>query len=719
MTKNEQHDAEKASAAISFLRSMVERRPGGEHRPQQEAAVRAIEDAIAEGDHLIIEAGTGTGKSYATAIPAILSGERIVYSTATKQLSEQIINQDIPVLRQEAREQTGRGFSASLLKGRDNYACLLKLDSLRSAAKNEPGAKAGSDSLFGDEEIEVVEPVAPSANEKSKFKKLAGEYKKAYAWADKTKSGDRSEAPAVSEDVWKGISSTNTECVGRSACPFGEMCFAEKARDEARAAQIVVTNHAITALDLENPDSSLLGERGVFIFDELHELDSYLSSAWGTVITTKMIADALILSRKFTPAVTSQNSYEKTMLDMTSHLDKFAGAIEDIDDGLFPENELPSGLESILAEMLGSVERILIIVSTAGDDAIKSQMMKSFGNVQEALSLFLLNSQENVRWAKNEAMTENYISGKGNKNGPAPVSLNCAPLRIGPRLMSALHEKQATMIGTSATIKVGGKFDSPIHELSLNEKIMVSNEQPRTFHAVDVGTPFNYAKQAMLFVPDHKTFPSAEYKSRIEHSAAVEEYSTKMITALGGRTLVLLTTSRRVQEVGDHLISSLPVPTAFKKGIRVLKQGDAPAPQLIEDFINDETSVLVATMGMWHGLNASGATCSLVIMDKIPFPPLGDPLATARQNYANEQGRNGFMDVYVAKANIKLAQGFGRLIRSMSDRGVVAVLDTRLKTKPYGQAMLKSLPQGLHTFTDIEVVCGALGRLRDSYEVAA
>lgn len=715
MTQNEQSAEEKDSAAINFLRDMVERRPGGEHRPQQEAAVRAIEEAIAKNEHLIIEAGTGTGKSFATAIPAILSGQRVVYSTATKQLSEQIIDQDIPVLRNEARQQTGKNFSATLLKGRENYACLLKLDSLRSAAKNEPGAAnkdGNSDSLFADDEIEVVETEEPSAADKSKFKKLAGEYKKAYAWADKTKSGDRSEAPAVSDDVWKGISSTNTECVGRSSCPFGEMCFAEKARDEARASQIVVTNHAITALDLENPEASLLGERGVFIFDELHELDSYLSSAWGTVISEKMIADSLILSRKFTPDPRAQKSYEKTMLDLTSHLDKFSGAIEDIDDGLFPENELPMGLESIMAEMLGCVERIIVIVSGAGDEAIKNQMLKSFGTLQEALSLFLLESEENVRWAKNEAMNDNFNQRKG-KNAPSPVSLHCAPLRIGPRLMSALHKKNAAMIGTSATIKVSGKFDSPIHELSLNEHIMDTDEQPRPFKAVDVGTPFNYAKQAMLYVPDHHSFPSAEYKSRIEHSEAVEDYTARMVKAMGGRTLVLLTTTRRVQEVGDYLIDNLP------KGIRVLKQGDAPAPQLIEDFVQDETSVLVATMGMWHGLNAAGPTCSLVIMDKIPFPPLGDPLATARQNYANEQGRNGFMDVYVAKANIKLAQGFGRLVRSMTDKGVVAVFDTRLHTKSYGKAMLKSLPAGVHMFTEIDVVLGALGRLKESYEKAA
>lgn len=711
LTKNEQHNAEEETKAIAFLRAMVERRPGGEHRPQQEAAVRAIENAIAKGEHLIVEAGTGTGKSFAAAIPAILSGERVVYSTATKQLSEQITNQDIPVLKEALQIQMGKNVSYALLKGRENYACKLKLDSLQSAEKNDPNKGAQTQSLFAEEEVEIIEEEKPTS--KRNAKKMASDYKKIYAWVGKTRTGDISEAPAVADDVWKGISSTNTECVGRSACPFGEVCFAERARDEARAAQVVVTNHAITALDLENPESSLMGERDVFIFDEIHELDSYLSSAWGTTISEKMIADALILSRKFKPALASQKSYETTMLSLTESLDKFSGEIEDVDHGLFAENELPKKLEVVLTDILAGVERILIIVSTSVDDPIKNQMLKSFSNLQDALSLFLVESQENVRWAKNDAMNESNSFFNKKNNNPAPPSLHCAPLRIGPRLMTALQTKQATMIGTSATIKVSGKFDSAIHELSLNEDLMGGTVPHRPFSAVDVGTPFNYAKQAMVFVPNKDSFPSAEYKSRTEHSESVEDYALKMITALGGRALVLLTTTRRIEEVGEHLATYLP------KGIKVLKQGDAPAPQLIEEFVNDETSVLVATMGMWHGLNAVGPTCSLVIMDKIPFPTIGDPLATARQNYADQQGRNGFMDVYVANANIKLSQGFGRLIRSMSDKGVVAILDTRLHTKPYGRSMLKSLPAGVSLFTELETVLGALKRLKEAYELAS
>lgn len=708
MTDNKNPNNETDSEALQFLRKMVADRPGGENRPQQEHAVLEIEDAISEERHLLIEAGTGTGKSFATAIPAILSGKRFVYSTATKSLSEQIINQDIPVLRKELKKQTGKTFTASLLKGRDNYACLYKVNSLKNADQANPD-NASQDSLISDEELDI-DTTAPQ----SKAKGLAAEYKEAYAWLEETESGDRSEAPPVSDEVWRGISSTNNECIGRSSCPFGEACFAELARDEARVSQVVVTNHAITALDLESPDSALLGDRDVFVLDEIHELDSYLSSAWGTTVSEKSIADALITSKKFKPPGKIEQSYTSTILNLTTLLDALGRELEDVEDGLFVENEIPLSLENVLKSISSDFLRIMLLVEGCEESSARNQVKKTFTGIFEDISRFLVHSRENVRWAKNEKTEKNTFRKKKRANAAKiPCTLHCAPLRIGPRLMNALAVKGITMIGTSATIQVAGKFDSPIHELSLNENVTVEKEKilpPRPYKTVDVGTPFDYARQAMLFIPSSKEFPSPDYKNIDEHSAAVEEYIHKMTDALGGRALILLTTTRRVTEVGEYLEAMLPAK------IKVLKQGDAPSNQLIEQFVADETSVLVATMGMWHGLNASGPTCSLVVMDKIPFASANDPLMTARKNYADEQGRNGFMEVSVAKANVKLAQGFGRLVRSMTDRGVVAILDTRLETKAYGRAMLKSLPDNVSRYSNLETVLGSLGRLKDSLE---
>lgn len=697
------------SEALEFLRNMVADRPGGENRPQQEHAVVEIENAIQSSQHLLVEAGTGTGKSFATAIPAILSGKRFVYSTATKSLSEQIINQDIPVLKAAMKKQHDRSFSAVLLKGRDNYACLQKINSLKNADEARPDS-GEQQSLLSDDEV-VVDKKTP----KGKMASLATQYKEAYAWVEETETGDRSEAPPVSDEVWRGLSSTTKECVGRSACPFGEQCFAEIARDNARMAQVVVTNHAITALDIESPDSPLLGEREVFVIDEIHELDNYLSNAWGTTITEKSIADALILSKKFKAPSSIESSYNSTVLNMTSLLDKLSIELEDLDDGLFPENEIPMGLERVLSAMKQDTYRLVLLLDNCEENATRNQTLKAFKGIAEDLTRFLIHSRENVRWVKNEKTVKEtfFRKKKKDKATPVPVSLHCAPLRIGPRLMKALHQKDATMIGTSATIKVAGKFDSPIHELSLNENIEDKEKgtlPPRQYKAVDVGTPFDYARQAMLYIPDSKSFPEPVYKTIEDHSAAVEETVEAMISALGGRALILLTTTPRVKEVGEYLEATLP------SKIKVLKQEDAPANQLIEEFVRDETSVLVATMGMWHGLNASGPTCSLVVMDKIPFASANDPLTNARKNYADEQGRNGFMEVPVAKANVKLAQGFGRLVRSMSDRGVVAILDTRLQTKAYGRAMLKSLPDNVSRYSNLETVLGSLGRLRESLE---
>ena len=666
---------------------MVESRPGGEHRPQQEMAVCAIEHAINNREHLIIQAGTGVGKTLSYAIPSILSGKKVTFSTATKQLSEQAYKKDIPVLKKALREQFGKYFKAALLKGRDNYACHLKFEGLKDLDNSAPQ----QDGLF-----EEAEPVTSTSAE---GQKIAKEFSEFFDWVETTETGDRSDAPPVSDRTWSSVSSNNNECVGKSVCPFGDVCFAEKARDNARVAQVVITNHAISALELENPDSTLMGEREVFVFDEIHELDNYLSSSWGTTITVKMIIDALQLAKKQKPAEASQETSWVTALENAlDALQIIESDYEELQDGLFKDNKLPYRLENALENMMTVLSRLSMLYNPESTDASEVKTVKTILSIIESLAMFLDDSEDTVRWAKTPR----------NDYDKSPVSLNCAPLRVGPRLMAALHSKDALMIGTSATITVAGKFDSPIRNFGLAEGIHATKESPgippRPFKALDVGTPFDYPRQGMFYLPTSKNFPSAEWKFREEHARAVEEESLKLVRAAGGRALILTTQEKRIKEIGAYLKTWLP------SNIEVLQQGDEPAPQLIEKFATDETSVLVATMGMWHGLDIPGPACSLVVMDKIPFKPQGDPLATARQDYVNKNGGNGFIEVYVADANVKLAQGFGRLIRTMSDKGVVAVLDTRLRDKAYGREMLKSLPP-MGIFSDIDQVEAALKRL--------
>lgn len=670
---------------------MVERRPDGEHRPQQELAVCAVEDSILLRHNALVQAGTGTGKSLAYLVPAILSDDRISVSTATKALSEQAMK-DIAILKGEMREQTGQSFSSALLKGRDNYWCLKKADQLESMDKANPNQD--SESLFKDEEVaDITEPV----ESKGKMKKMQQDYKKMFTWANRTKTGDRSEAPAVDDEVWKGLSSTNTECPGKSSCPFGEQCFAEMARDKARKAKIVVTNHAIVGLDLENPESTLLGDRDVFIFDELHELDNYLSSAWGTNLTIKMISDALILTKKHKVSSSDVRSYDSAMENAMAALDTLDKEYNKLEEGLFSDGMLPVDIEAALTILAGALERLVMLYAIKDATAGQSEVARTLSNLLDSVARLLVDSEENVRW----------VLAPRNEKDKKPISLNCAPLRIGPRLMKALHAKNAIMIGTSATITVGGKFDSPIHDFALSEYLGSDGDKKlehREFTVQDVGTPFDYPRQGMFYVPEAKAFPSPDYTNRLEHDAAVEAEALKLIKAAGGRTLLLTVKTERIKKLATYLKAYLP------KDIKILCQGDAPNPQLVEEFIADERSILIATMGMWHGLDVRGKSCSLVIIDKIPFKPGNDPLAKARKEYADRNGRNGFMEVFVAVANIMLAQGAGRLIRSLTDRGVVAILDTRLRTKSYGPVMMRSLPP-MGVFSDLKQVCEALERL--------
>lgn len=733
---NDEFDPEN-SESLDFLKEMIRNRPGGEDRPQQQKALLSIEKALSCNEHLLIQAGTGTGKSFATLIPAIMSGKRVVYSTATKQLSEQLYHNDLPTLKQEAKRQGTKEPSFSLLKGRDNYLCLKKLNELTSGDSNEPD-KTEQAGLF--EELDMVdvgnhtlpvEPVVEEAPGKKGRKPTAAEMQKEYeqmfAWAGRAQKqsekkgyvnpddGDRSGAPAVAEETWRGFSVNNNDCIGRNLCPFASECFSEAARMNAKTSQVVVTNHAVTALDLisDDPEKGMLGGREVYIFDEVHELDNFLSSAWGTVISEHLVTDAMKRAKKFQPSPAIEQQWSKLIDEIGVHTNDLSNRMLELEDGLIWPKPLSHSLRTILEDLAASLMRVVGITEGGSDEAEKETIRRAIVTVVDAIYVFLDNNEENVRWVKNELNKEEdeWIkkNRKGKKKDPAPPSLHAAPIRIGPRLMERLHEREATMVGTSATITVGGRFESPVHNFALSEKI--DGEDHRKFDALDVGTPFDYSKQAMLYIPNPSEFPTADYKNREAHSAAVEDTVSALVEATGGRGLILTTTTRRINEVADRLEDDLA-----GKNIRVLRQGEMPAPQLIDAFVNDETSVLVATMGMWHGLNAEGPTCMLVVMDKIPFPTMDDPLATARKSHADQNGGSGFMDVYVASANVRLAQGFGRLVRTMNDRGIVAILDTRMETKQYGRAMKKSFPPGVRTFNDEKVVVGAAQRLREARE---
>ena len=610
-------------------------------------------------------------------VPVVFHGSRAVVSTATKQLSEQIIKIDVPFLEKAIAEVAPtKKFKATLLKGRENYYC---------HAKGDESAKLSSEanSLFGLMDVENTK----TANKTTlKGAEMAKEISSIEKWADKTRTGDRSEAPAVSDQTWRQFSSNTSECPGRSVCPFGSICFAERARDDAKDADVVVTNHAVVAHDLMNDGDSVFGERELFIFDELHEVDNYLTNAWGTKLSSAIL--------KTTHGVFKQlgELKDSDVLEFEKLGKKFNPVTKTIAEGLI-QTEQP-----ILKELLNRLYSISTrIASQAGkivndkDENERKRKMasvvaKAAGNISDSAQLLMDDSISTVRWVSIQEEA---------------IVLNAAPLRVGPQLQQALEARGATMVGTSATVTVSGSFDIPIHNLALD----VSSTP---FKTVDLDSPFNYKTQAMMYIPDQNIFPAPIGANRLEHGEAVKKEAADLIEALGGRTLSLHTTTFAANDNAKFLRKKFPK-------MNILLQGDAPPSQLIEQFKNDEKSVLVATMGMWHGLDVPGPSLSLVIMDKIPFKPMSDPLSLARQAWAEQTGRNGFMDVYVADANTMLAQGAGRLIRGLSDKGVIAIFDTRLISKPYGRSMLKSLPAA-KIFQNKTLVISALKRLKTVLE---
>lgn len=671
------------SSANDLLVEIIGLKKGGELRSQQATAVEKISEAIDRKDNLLIEAPTGSGKTLAYMIPLIFHGSRAVISTATKQLSDQVFKIDVPFLvKSVSKVAPGKKFKATLLKGRENYYCY---------AKAEEQAKLSDDanSLFGMLELEEASSSKGSKNSvQGKGAQFAKEIKLLEEWSKSTKSGERSEAPAVSDQVWRQYSSTTAECPGRKICPLASVCFAEKARDDAKEADIVITNHAVVAHDFNSDGESrdsVFGDRHVFVFDELHELSNYLTNAWGT----RMSVDTLKHAVKTFKTLAELSDADVESIEKMSK--KFNPVAKMLDEGLIKDPTHLLG--ELLARIYSGAAKIAMQASKVAQDKdenerkrkMASNVFKVASELMTSAQLLMDDSVETVRWV--EVSKDDVLS------------LNAAPLRVGPKLQQALAERDAVMVGTSATITVSGSFEIPVHNLGLDMSTT-------PYKVVQLDSPFDYKKQAMMYVPSPDEFPAPVGADRKEHSEAVRKEVLRLVSALGGRTLSLHTTTWDAQETAKFLREKLPK-------MNILLQGEAPPNQLIEQFKEDEESVLVATMGMWHGLDAPGATLSQVIMDKIPFKPMNEPLSLARQAWAEQTGRNGFMDVYVADANVMLAQGAGRLIRSVTDRGVISILDTRLISKPYGRSMLKSLPEA-KIFQDGAMVVKALERLKDS-----
>jgi len=637
----------------TVLREVTERLEGAEVREEQIVSTVKVKECIDSRTPLLLEAGTGTGKTLAYLVPLIVSDKRAVVSTATKQLSEQIINKDMPFLHDAVKESSSpnKSFKYALLKGRDNYFCWYK-----------------------DAEVSKLDDGELDVGSKNKIAKEIAALKK---WSDETSTGDRAEAPdIVSDKIWKQYSSNSVECIGKNMCPFAAECFAERAKDKARDADIVVTNHSVVAHDLVS-ESSSLGERDVIIFDELHEVDRYMTDAWGVTLSANILRDAAKSLKPVEDMAGLPADEFAVSLSLNKNADVLKEGLAAVDNGRMPT---PTGqLASIISEVrVRSFEAVTKIADKLGDknisETLKQNLVmvrKKLESVIEAIDLLSDENKTVVKWLSSPSTKEEHVK-----------QLQAAPMYSGVKLQKILRDKNILMIGVSATIRVGGSFNIPKNVLGYQTNDIVET--------LAVDSPFNYRKQAMLYIPDNN-FPSPVWKERDEHKEAVKAVSHQLVNAMNGRAVVLTTTTSGIREIGEYLQNKNPQ-------LNIIMQGDAPNSQIVEEFKKDEHSVLVGTMGLWHGLDLPGKTASLLIIDKIPFKPSSDPILEARKEYVESMGRDSFTEVFVADASIMLTQGFGRLIRTKSDKGIVAILDNRLLTKNYGNVLIKSLPDvGIHT----------------------
>jgi len=615
---------------------------GGEPRDGQLAMVRAVGSSMESGEHLLVQAGTGTGKSLAYLVPAVLHSiaarQPVVVATATIALQRQLVERDLPRVVDALAPLLPRRPRFAILKGRHNYACAMRL-----AEGVVDDADPAMDQLF--------EP-APATP-------LGQDVQRLRAWAEQTDTGDKDElVPAPMERAWRAISVTAHECVGATRCGYASECFSERARELARQADIVVTNHAMLSIDAFS-GIPLLPEHDVVVIDEAHELVDRATGAVTDELTAAAVERAARRIRRLVAPATHDA--------LLTAADALAEALA----GLSPGRVL---------EPRGLLFDALVAVRDCGHAALTETASKdkSGGGADPAADAARVQARAAV-----EEVHE--IAGRVVEAGDFDVvwvthserwgsALWRAPLSVAGLLRERLFG-EATVVLTSATLELGGSFDSVAATLGLTGPGLTEEQTPR-WTSIDVGSPFDYARQGILYVARHLPSPGRDGLS--------EEFLDELaglIWAADGRTLGLFSSQRAAEQAALALRPRLDQP--------ILCQGDDATAELVRQFTEDPQTCLFGTLSLWQGVDVPGDACTLVVIDRIPFPRPDDPLVKARQDAA---GAAGFMTVSAAGAALLLAQGAGRLIRSGTDRGVVAVLDSRLATARYGGFLRRSLP---------------------------
>ena len=643
---------------------------GGSAREGQIEMAEAVANALTDRHHLMVQAGTGTGKSLAYFIPGIVHGRKVLVATATLALQRQLVDRDLPAVVPALEKLLGREVTYAIYKGVGNYVCLQKMNS------------------------EDVDPDGELVMDVSSLEKDA---KRLIAWA-KTPgvSGDRDDAPEVDRRIWAANSVSGRECVGADVCAFGSQCFAANAKGKAQTADVVVTNHTLLAIEIMDLHP-ILPERDCIILDEAHEFMDRATQAVTDELTSGRVLRAAAMARKFMPGKLADafhkaaNDFHESMVDYGESVRGELGSQGRLE-------EIPQSLESPIRKVREAAQAIVQSL-TADDEIIDTDAMAERARVKGAVNEVSTTAATLLKLGDGLVLWYE----------PTFSTLHLAPLSVSDVLRENML-KQTPVIATSATLTVGNSFNSLAKSIGfivgedLNAELSEGELDPGNVQMLDVGSPFDFANQGVLYMPKHLPEPGRDGPS-IEVLTELGE----LIDAAGGRTLALFSSWRGVEAADAHLrkvLAELPIK------IITQKRGDAVGP-LVARFAKDETSVLLGTMSLWQGVDVPGNSCILVAIDRIPFPRPDEPVMSARASQADAAGGSGFMQVSLPRAALLLAQGTGRLIRSVDDRGVVAILDSRIVTKRYGSVLLNSMPPLWRT-SDKAVVQDSLKRLNES-----
>jgi len=652
---------------------------GGSPRDGQIEMAEAVANALSDRHHLLVQAGTGTGKSLAYLVPALVHGKKVLVATATLALQRQLVERDLPKIKAALDKELNRDISFAIYKGVGNYICLQKMNN----APNDPEAQA------------VLE-----------VSSLEGDAKRLRAWAQSANAtGDRDDAPDVDRRVWSANSVSGRECMGADECPSGSKCFAALAKAKAQTADIVVTNHTLLAIEIVD-SHPILPERDAIVLDEAHEFMDRTTQAVTEEITAARVARAANMARKHLPGKASDALYKAS--------EKFSKALGEYADDLKADptkagrlEKLPSTLEAPLRAIKEAVASVTALISAdaqiidPNSMAERARVKGALNEVSQTATKLLKPGHTHVLWFE-----------------PTYSTLYLAPLAVSDVLRGNLLT-QTPVIATSATLTVGKSFDAIAKNIGFviggkNEDEAEDDEErsekkgvmdPANLQILDVGSPFDFANQGMLYLPKDLPEPGRDGPS-IEALTELGE----LIQAAGGRTLALFSSWRGVEAADEHLRDVL---AELKLPIITQRRGDSVGP-LVDKFAKDEKSILLGTISLWQGIDVPGSACTLVVIDRIPFPRPDEPVLSARAAEADAAGGSGFMQISLPRAALLLAQGTGRLIRSLDDKGVVAILDSRIVNKRYGSILLNSMPPFWRT-SDGAVIKEALRRLDKQY----